>query len=234
MLQARQKQAASEAAARSRHQLAQQQAASCQLAQQQLPFQVQHSKVSRGITHKLQRSLSMILREAAAKQSGFNEGFVVPDPFAAPVDSTALARRSRGALVPAPLALAAPAAQAAKAFQQQPVSNPGPDTERLLLCSSPRASLSGSRGQEALSSLHRSQEPLKGRAPPRACSLSSSRSRLDLGSSKQQCWATADAQTDVEVRSYLLEHWQQQHLATAALVLQCAWRSRAARRSFGR
>lgn len=229
MLHARQKQAAAEAAARSRSESAQKQAASCQLAQQQLPFQVQHSQTSRGATHKLQPSLSMILREAAAKQGGL-QGFAAPDPIAAPVGPTQLPTRTRGTLVSAP---AASAQHGAQTMQQQSVGDPRPDTGRLQSCSSPRASISSCQGQGAHSSLHRSGASLGGSAP-RAGSLSSSRSRLDIGGSKQQFWATADAQTDAEVSSYLLEHWQQQHMATAALVLQCAWRSRAARLSFSR
>jgi hypothetical protein len=74
-------------------------------------------------------------------------------------------------------------------------------------------------------------------APARehSCRQSTSKARmLSASDSKQQAWASADAQTDAEVDSYLLGHWQQHNLATAALVLQCAWRSRVARIAVGR
>ena len=230
-LAARQKQAAAEAAVRRSQQLAQDQAASSKLAQQLLPFQVQHSQVSKGVTHKLQKSLSMILREAAAKQGA--QGDVAVPAIAAPVGPPALPKNSRGVLLSAPAAL-----PKGRSAEQQFASSPKADKGRLQSCS-PQAS-SSPRGVGVLSASHKLQKPLRSSVDallPRECSTrrsNSSRTRPDASPSKQQSWATADAQTDAEVSSYLLDHWQQQHLETAAVVLQCAWRSRVARLNFGR
>jgi hypothetical protein len=65
----------------------------------------------------------------------------------------------------------------------------------------------------------------------------SCRSSGSLAISQQEkaaAWAAADAATDAEVSAYLRSHWQQQHMPAAALVLQCAWRSRVPRVMFGR
>lgn len=52
--------------------------------------------------------------------------------------------------------------------------------------------------------------------------------------SKQNEWAAADAATNAELTAYLKEHWQQQYICAAALVLQCAWRSRGPRVNYNR
>jgi hypothetical protein len=248
MLQARQKQAATEAAARNKKHLTQQEAVSWQATQQQLPFQVPHSHVSGGVTHKLQKTLSMILRDAANRQqaqemasvSRQTAGVAGPHPAAtAQVGSkqpvvSALAPTGQGFRTAAVVAAAAAESCSsrvdmlpAQAFQI-PEGAAGNSSSR----NAAGASVAGHQSVQADSGSI-------GRLTPREqANRHSSHSRPALtsssSSSKHQAWAAADAQTDAEVKSFLLDHWQQHHMATAALVLQCAWRSRVARLAFGR
>lgn len=52
--------------------------------------------------------------------------------------------------------------------------------------------------------------------------------------SRAEEWAAADAATGAELACYLRDHWQQQYLPAAALILQCAWRSRGPRLQLNR
>ena len=55
-----------------------------------------------------------------------------------------------------------------------------------------------------------------------------------LRSSRFNQWAEDDAEADAEASAWLAEHRRQQQMPWAALVLQCAWRSRRPRLYFGR
>jgi hypothetical protein len=247
MLRARQKQAATEA--RNLKQLAQKEAVSWQAKQQQLPFQVQHSDVSGGVRHKLQKTLSMILKDAADRQQAEESASVCSQtaraigqqPAAAAQvgskepGSTAVALPGQG-FTTADVVAAAATTSCSSRVDMLPI-HPFQSSKGTAGCNSSstnNAAGASAAGHQSLKD-HGSAGRLTLReranrrsSPGRPALFSSSSNR------KHQAWAAADAQTDAEVNSFLLDHWQQHHMATAALVLQCAWRSRVARLTCGR
>lgn len=246
--QAQRKQAAAEAAARNRQQLAQQEFVGRQAAQQQLPFQVQHSQVSSGVQHKLQKTLSMILRAAADRQQA-QAGTSVASAAPASVDSIKLPVGSIEPVsaVVAPAAARGPCASSAAAAAGASILSNSADLVSAGTRTSPRrprnSSTAGPAAAAAAIAQRQSQHahsssigelPVQGHNIGDRRSSTSRPALSSSGSSKRQVWAAADAQTDAEVNNYLLDHWQQHHLGTAALVLQCAWRSRVARLALGR
>jgi hypothetical protein len=177
------------------------------------------------VTHKLHKTLSMVLRDADNKQQPF---VTAAEPGQLTVDVLALPAGNEGptALHTVGSSSTPKAATAAGHSVTQSASSPS---------SKPSSTSSGAgclrRPQDTRA--HNPDRPVPARE--HSCRQSTSKGRmLSASDCKQQAWASADAQTDAEVDSYLLGHWQQHNLATAALVLQCAWRSRVARLAVGR
>lgn len=205
LLHSQQKQAAAQVAVRAKQETARRQAASWQAKQQHLPFHVQHNQAPSTATHKLQKSLSMILRSAAAGQQ---DGMIT---WADSSECSPPGRRA-GSLLQS---------QAACLAEPPPTAGSNSSRPVVSLKLQPQAAVSKSADWD------------DGRQQG-ASRCSASKRCVDPRARKQQAWAAADAVTDAQVDSYLLNHWQQQHLETAAVVLQCGWRSRVARLAFNR
>jgi hypothetical protein len=121
---------------------------------------------------------------------------------------------------------------------QSPMRNAQPEQPQVLLvsavrCASPAGSVSPAASPRLSSSRPRSRTAtVQATSPASNAAVRASSSRSPR--STAAAWAAADSATGAEVDAFLRGHWQQQHLPAAALVLQCAWRSRRPRLAFNR
>lgn len=261
---ARQRREAAQAADAAKRLRASRHAGSWQAAQQQLPFRPTNSNIA-GAKHRLQKSLSNMLRGAGASAAGVGEfpAGALDTACVATAAEASIANPTRGTeleiacVAPAtghaikqrtvvPLldkfmqTTAATAQQAQQRLQHSAVREPQQSPVRTAHQQAGECRPVNCRAAPADGAKNaNSQTPAAAVARGR-CSLSSSSGgrastpKRQNAPPKAEQWAAADAATDAEVLGYLKDHWQQQHLPAAALVLQCAWRSRGPRLMFNR